>query len=92
MTKVLNKVLSDRVLVEPEKIEEKTQSGIIIPDTAKEKPIKGTVIQVGPGRKDEPMTLKEGDKVLYAKYAGVEISVSGKEYLIMRESDIFAVE
>lgn len=92
MTKVLNKVLSDRVLVEPEKIEKKTQSGIIIPDIAKEKPIKGTVIQVGPGRKDEPMMLKEGDKVLYVKYAGVEISVDGKEYLIMRESDIFAVE
>ncbi len=68
-----------------------TASGIIIPDTAKEKPVKGTVIAVGPGKVDEPMTVKVGDTVLYGKYAGTELNVDAKEYLIMRESDIFAV-
>ncbi|MTI25912.1 co-chaperone GroES, partial [Fulvivirga kasyanovii] len=68
-----------------------TASGIIIPDTAKEKPQKGKVIAVGNGKKDEPLTVKEGDEVLYGKYAGTEITVDGKEYLIMRESDIFAI-
>ena len=85
------KPLADRVLVEPAEAEEVTASGIYIPDTAKEKPQKGTVVAVGNGKKDEPMTVKEGDQVLYGKYAGTEITVEGKEYLIMRESDIFAV-
>ncbi|MBK8846595.1 MAG: co-chaperone GroES [Bacteroidetes bacterium] len=83
--------LADRVIVEAAAAEEKTASGIIIPDTAKEKPQQGTVVAVGKGKKDEPMTVKVGDKVLYGKYAGTEINHSGKEYLIMRESDIFAV-
>jgi chaperonin GroES len=71
--------------------EEKTSGGIIIPDTAKEKPQRGKVIAVGTGKKDEPMTVKVGDTVLYGKYAGTEIQVEGKDYLIMRESDIFAI-
>ncbi|HQV00723.1 MAG: co-chaperone GroES [Bacteroidia bacterium] len=85
------KPLADRVIVEAAAAEEKTASGIIIPDTAKEKPMQGTVVAVGAGKKDEPMTVKVGDKVLYGKYAGTEISHNGTEYLIMRESDIFAV-
>lgn len=85
------KPLADRVIVEVSPAEEKTASGIIIPDTAKEKPQKGKVIAVGSGKKDEPMTVQVGDHILYGKYAGTEISVEGKEYLIMRESDIFAV-
>jgi len=85
------KPLADRVLVEPAAAEEKTAGGIIIPDTAKEKPQKGTVAAVGPGKKDEPMTVKVGDQVLYGKYAGTEITVDGENYLIMRESDIVAV-
>lgn len=85
------KPLADRVLVEAAPAEEKTAFGIIIPDTAKEKPQKGTVVAVGPGKKDEPMTVKVGDSVLYGKYSGTEITVEGKEYLIMRESDIYAV-
>jgi chaperonin GroES len=91
MASVKIKPLADRVLVEAAAAEEKTASGIIIPDTAKEKPQKGKVIAVGTGKKDEPMTVKVGDEVLYGKYAGTEIQVDGKEYLIMRESDIFAV-
>jgi len=83
--------LADRVLVEAAPAEERTASGIIIPDTAKEKPQRGTVIAVGNGKKDEPVTVKVGDQVLYGKYAGTEIMVEGKEYLIMRESDIFAI-
>lgn len=85
------KPLADRVLVEPAEAEEKTASGIIIPDTAKEKPQRGIIVAVGNGKKDEPLTVKEGDNVLYGKYAGTEITVEGKEYLIMRESDIFAI-
>ena len=85
------KPLADRVLVEPAQAESKTASGIIIPDTAKEKPQKGTVVAVGNGKKDEPMTVKTGDTVLYGKYSGTEIQVDGKDFLIMRESDIFAV-
>jgi len=69
----------------------KTASGIIIPDTAKEKPQKGNVIAVGNGKKDEPLTVKEGDQVLYGKYSGTEVTIEGKDYLIMRESDIFAI-
>ena len=85
------KPLADRVLVEPLEAETKTASGIIIPDSAKEKPQQGVVIAVGAGKKDEPMTVKVGDKVLYGKYCGNEISVDGKKYLIMHESDIFAI-
>jgi chaperonin GroES len=91
MSKVNIKPLADRVLVEPAAAEEKTASGIIIPDSAKEKPQKGQIIAVGSGKKDEPLTVKVGDTVLYGKYSGTEIAVDGKEYLIMRESDIFAV-
>lgn len=91
MSKVNIKPLADRVLVEPAAAEEKTASGIIIPDTAKEKPQKGNVIAVGNGKKDEPLTVKEGDQVLYGKYSGTEINIDGKDYLIMRESDIFAI-
>lgn len=91
MSKVNIKPLADRVLVEPAAAEAKTASGIIIPDTAKEKPQKGTVIAIGGGKKDEPLTVKVGDTVLYGKYSGTELSVDGKEYLIMRESDIYAV-
>ena len=78
-------------LVEAAQAEEKTAGGIIIPDTAKEKPQRGKVIAVGTGKKDEPLTVKIGDSVLYGKYAGTEINIEGKEYLIMRESDIFAI-
>jgi chaperonin GroES len=85
------KPLADRVLVEPAPAEEKTVGGIIIPDTAKEKPQRGKVVAAGIGKKDEPMTVKAGDTVLYGKYAGTEITIEGKEYLIMRESDIFAI-
>ena len=85
------KPLSDRVLIEPKEAEEKTASGIIIPDTAKEKPQKGTVIAVGPGTKDEKMDLKAGDSVLYGKYSGTEIEIDNIDYLIMRQSDILAI-
>lgn len=85
------KPLADRVLVEPAAAEEKTSFGIIIPDTAKEKPQRGIVVAVGAGKKDEPITVKVGDSVLYGKYSGTELSYDGKDYLIMRESDIFAI-
>ena len=85
------KPLSDRVLVQPAEAETTTKSGIIIPDTAKEKPMKGKVIAAGPGKKDEPTSVKVGDEVLYGKYAGTEINVDGDDYLIMRESDILAI-
>ncbi|MBE0647343.1 MAG: co-chaperone GroES [Bacteroidales bacterium] len=91
MTKVNIKPLADRVLVAPAAAEEKTAGGIIIPDTAKEKPQKGTIVAVGPGKKDEPMTVKVGDTVLYGKYAGTEITIDGTDYMIMRESDVVAV-
>lgn len=91
MSKVNIKPLADRVLVEPAAAETKTAGGIIIPDTAKEKPQKGTVIAVGPGKKDEPLTVKVGDKILYGKYGGTDITVEGKDYMIMRESDIYAI-
>jgi chaperonin GroES len=81
----------DRVLVEPAEAETKTASGIIIPDTAKEKPQKGKIIAVGEGVKDKPVTVKVGDNVLYGKYSGTEINIDGKEYLIMRNSDIFGI-
>ncbi|QKG80694.1 co-chaperone GroES [Tenuifilum thalassicum] len=91
MSNVKVKPLADRVLVEPMEAEEKTSSGIYIPDTAKEKPQKGTIIAVGPGTKDITMEVKEGDVVLYGKYAGTEITIDGKDYLIMKQSDILAV-
>lgn len=83
--------LADRVLIEPAPAETKTIGGIIIPDTAKEKPLQGTVVAVGKGTKDEEMILKSGDKVLYGKYAGTEIEFEGNKYLIMRQSDVVAV-
>lgn len=83
--------LADRVLVEPSAAETKTASGIIIPDTAQEKPQQGKVVAVGAGKKDEPMTVKVGDLVLYGKYGGTELKHNGTDYLIMKESDIYAV-
>lgn len=85
------KPLADRVLIEPTAAEETTLGGIIIPDTSKEKPMKGTVLAVGNGTKDEDMVLKEGDVVLFGKYAGTEIEVEGSKYLMMRQSDVLAI-
>lgn len=90
-TKMTIKPLADRVLVKPTAPEEKTASGIIIPDSAKEKPLKGSVVAVGNGTKDEEMVVKTGDNVLYGKYAGTEIDFDGEKYLIMRQSDILAI-
>ena len=83
--------LSDRVLIAPAPAEEKTIGGIIIPDTAKEKPLQSKVVAVGEGKKDEPMVLKAGDTVLYGKYAGTEIEYEGEKYLVMRQSDVVAI-
>jgi chaperonin GroES len=96
MAKMNLKPLGDRVIVKPMEAEEKTKGGIILPDTAKEKPIEGTIVAVGPGRVSDDgkvikMEVKAGDKVLYGKYSGTEVTVEGVEYLIMRESDIFAI-
>ncbi len=85
------KPLADRVVVKAAKAEEKTASGIIIPDSAKEKPQKGEIIAAGPGTKDEVMEVKVGDTVLYGKYAGTELNIDGEDYLIMRQSDILAI-
>jgi chaperonin GroES len=90
------KPLSDRVVIKPSPAEEKTKGGIILPDTAKEKPVVGEIVAVGPGKvsddgKKVPMEVKVGDKVLYGKYSGTEVTVEGEEYLIMREADIFAI-
>jgi chaperonin GroES len=85
------KPINDRVVVEPAPAEEKTAGGIIIPDTAKEKPQRGKVVAVGPGKDDNKMTVKKGDVVLYGKYAGQELSYEGKDYLIMREDDILVI-
>ncbi len=85
------KPLADRVIIEAAPAEQKTAAGIIIPDTAKEKPQRGKVVAVGNGKKDEPMTVKVGDVVLYGKYAGTEINYNGTDYLIMKESDILAI-
>ena len=85
------KPLADRVLIKPAPAEEKTIGGIIIPDTAKEKPLQGEVIAVGNGTKDEEMVLKAGDNVLYGKYSGTEVEFDGEKYLIMRQSDVLAV-
>jgi chaperonin GroES len=91
MSKLNIQPLADRVIIESAPAEEKTASGIIIPDTAKEKPQQGTVVAAGNGSKDEPMTVKVGDTVLYGKYSGTEISVQGNDYLIMKEADIYAI-
>ena len=91
MAKLAIKPLADRVVIEPAAAEQKTASGIIIPDTAKEKPQQGTVVAVGPGTKDNTMTLKVGDTVIYGKYAGTEVHLDGKDYMIMRESDVIAI-
>ena len=91
MNKIGIKPLADRVLVEPAAAETKTSSGIIIPDTAKEKPQKGTIVAVGAGTKDNPITVSVGDSVLYGKYAGTELQHEGKDYLIMKENDILAI-
>ena len=91
MAKLSIKPLADRVVIEPAAAEQKTASGIIIPDTPKEKPQQGTVVAVGPGTKDNKMTLKVGDKVIYGKYAGTEFHLDGKDYMIMRENDVIAI-
>lgn len=85
------KPLADRVLIEPAPAEEKTISGIIIPDSAKEKPLKGTIVAVGTGKKDEPLTVKTGNVVMYGQYSGTEIKIDGKSFLIMKEADIYGV-
>ncbi len=91
MSKLSIKPLSDRVVIKPLEAETQTASGIYIPDSAKEKPQQGEVVAVGKGTKDEPITVKIGDTVLYGKYAGTELKLEGGDYLIMRESDIFAI-
>tara|TARA_B100000963_G_scaffold316284_1_gene295980 strand:- start:3552 stop:3830 length:279 start_codon:yes stop_codon:yes gene_type:complete len=91
MSKLNIKPLADRVLVEPAAAETKTSSGIIIPDTAKEKPQKGKIVAVGPGTKESPVTVKVGDVVLYGKYSGTELNHEGNDYLIMKENDILAI-
>lgn len=91
MSQLNIKPLADRVLVEPAAAEQQTSAGIYIPDTAKEKPQKGKIVAVGEGKKDEPMTVKIGDTVLYGKYSGTELTLDGGDYLIMRESDILAI-
>jgi chaperonin GroES len=91
MHKLKIQPLADRVLVQADVAEEKSKGGIIIPDTAKESPQKGVVLAVGKGKKDEPMTVRVGDSVLYGKYSGTEITVEGVEALIMKESDIFGI-
>jgi chaperonin GroES len=91
MSEVKIKPLEDRVLIKPMEAEDKTASGIIIPDSAKEKPQRGTVVAVGPGTKDVKMEVKIGDSVLYGKYSGTELSYDGKDYLMMKQSDILAI-
>jgi chaperonin GroES len=85
------KPIADRVVIKPAPAEEKTEGGIIIPDTAKEKPQMGEVVAVGPGKDGKPMTVKKGDKVLYGKYSGQELSYEGEDYLIVREDDILVI-
>jgi len=96
MSKLKIKPLGDRIVIKPMEAEEKTKGGIILPDTVKEKPVEGTTVAAGPGRKSDDgkiveMEVKVGDKVLYGKYSGTEVTIDGEEYLIMRESDIFAI-
>ena len=88
---IMIRPLADRVVIEPKAAETQTASGLYIPDTAKEKPQQGTVVAAGPGKKDEPMEVKVGDVVIYGKYSGTEVSVDGKDYLIMKQSDILAI-
>lgn len=85
------KPLADRVVIEPQEAQTKTASGLFIPDTAKEKPQQGTIVAAGPGKKDEPMEVKVGDVVLYGKYAGTEVTVDDKKYLVVKQSDILAI-
>lgn len=85
------KPLADRVVIEPKEAETQTASGIFIPDKAQEKPQQGKIVAAGPGKKDEPMEVKEGDVVLYGKYAGTEVTVDGRKYLIVKQSDILAI-
>jgi len=92
MTKIKGKVNAGKVLVKPFPAEEKTASGIIIPDSAKEKPQKGEVVKVGEAKKDEPVIVKEGDVVLYGKYSGTELAIEGTDYLLMNQSDILFIE
>ena len=91
MSRLKGKILAGKVLVKPQAAEEKTSSGIIIPDSAKEKPLKGEVILVGAAKKDEPMEVKSGDVVLYGKYAGTELSVDGEDYLLISQSDVLYI-
>jgi chaperonin GroES len=96
MSKLKIKPLGDRIVVKPMEAEEKTKGGIILPDTVKEKPVEGTIVAAGPGRKSDDgktveMEVKVGEKILYGKYSGTEVTIEGEEYLIMRESDIFAI-
>lgn len=96
MSKINLKPLADRIVVKPAEAEEKTAGGIILPDTAKEKPVEGTIVAAGPGKvaddgKTIKMEVKVGDKVLYGKYSGTEVTINGEEYLIMRESDVFGI-
>ena len=96
MSKLNIKPLGDRIVVKPMEAEEKTKGGIILPDTVKEKPVEGTIVAAGPGRKSDDgktveMEVKVGEKILYGKYSGTEVTIEGEEYLIMRESDIFAI-
>ncbi len=96
MSKLKIKPLGDRIVVKPMEAEEKTKGGIILPDTVKEKPVEGTIVAAGPGRKSDDgkiveMEVKVGEKILYGKYSGTEVNIEGEEYLIMRESDIFAI-
>ena len=91
MSEIKIKPLADRVLIKPEEAEDKTASGIIIPDSAKEKPQRGKVVAAGPGTEDEKMEVKVGDIVLYGKYSGTELTFDGKDYLIMKQSDILAI-
>lgn len=91
MSEIKLKPLGDRVIIEPQEAEDKTASGIIIPDSAKEKPQKGTVVAVGPGKKDEKIELKVGDVVLYGKYSGTELNFNNKDYLIMKQEDVLVI-
>ncbi len=96
MSKLNINPLGDRIVVKPMEAEEKTKGGIILPDTVKEKPVEGTIVAAGPGRKSDDgkiveMEVKVGEKILYGKYSGTEVTIDGEEYLIMRESDIFAI-
>lgn len=96
MSKLKIKPLGDRIVVKPMEAEEKTKGGIILPDTVQEKPVEGTIVAAGPGRKSDDgkiveMEVKVGEKILYGKYSGTEVTIDGDEYLIMRESDIFAI-